>query len=151
MSDLTRSIDIVFGARNEISPVVGQIEASLNQFDTAVQNVAQPLAQVADQVLKTEAALLALAAAFTGAAIDAAGRFGDAVNEIGTLFGGTTEQVSRFGTDIQNYASTSTQSIASINGAIYEAISSGVKYEDSLSFLTEPKSSPSRGVLTCNR
>jgi ABC-type transporter Mla subunit MlaD len=81
MSDLTRSIDIVFAARNEISPVVGQIEASLNQFDTAVQNVAQPLARVADQLLKTEAALLALAAAFTGAAIDAAGRFGDAVNE----------------------------------------------------------------------
>ena len=137
MSDLTRSIDIVFGAKNEISPVVGEIEASLNQFDTAVQKVAQPLAQVADQVLKTEAAILALAAAFTGAAIDAAGRFGDAVNEIGTLFGGTSEQVSRFGTDIQNYASTSTQSIESINGAIYEAISSGVKYEDSLSFLNE--------------
>ena len=137
MSDLTRSIDIVFAARNEISPVVGQIEASLNQFDTAVQNVAQPLARVADQLLKTEAALLALAAAFTGAAIDAAGRFGDAVNEIATLFAGTTEQVSRFGTGIQNYASTSTQSIASINGAIYEAISSGVKYEDNLSFLIE--------------
>jgi len=137
MSDLTRSIDIVFAARNEISPVVGQIEASLNQFDTAVQNVAQPLARVADQLLKTEAALLALAAAFTGAAIDAAGHFGDAVNEIATLFAGTTEQVSRFGTGIQNYASTSTQSIASINGAIYEAISSGVKYEDNLSFLIE--------------
>jgi len=137
MSDLTRSIDIVFGARNEISPVLGEIESSINRFDTAVQNVAQPLAAVADQVLKTEAALLALAAAFTGAAIDAAGRFGDAVNEIGTLFGGTTEQVSRFGSDIQKYASTSTQSIESINGAIYEAISSGVKYEDSLAFLNE--------------
>ncbi len=40
MSNLTRTIDIVFGARNEISPVIGEIEASLNQFDTAVQNVA---------------------------------------------------------------------------------------------------------------
>lgn len=137
MSDLTKTIDIVFGAKNDISPVVGEIESSLNRFDAAVQNVAQPLAAVADQVLKTEAAILALAAAFTGAAIDAAGKFGDAVNEIGTLFGGTREQVNQFGTDIQNYAAGSTQSIASINGAIYEAISSGVQYEDSIKFINE--------------
>ncbi len=137
MSDLTRTIDIVFGAKNEISPVIGEIESSFDRFDASVKKVAQPLAAVADQVLKTEAAILALAAAFTGAAIDAAGRFGDAVNEIGTLFGGTSEQVNQFGSDIQNYASTSTQSIESINGAIYEAISSGVKYEDSLAFLNE--------------
>ena len=137
MSDLTKTIDIVFGAQNDVSPVIGEIESSFNRFDAAVQNVAQPLAAVADQVLKTEAAILALAAAFTGAAIDAAGKFGDAVNEIGTLFGGTREQVSQFGTDIQNYAAGSTQSIASINGAIYEAISSGVKYEDSIRFVNE--------------
>ena len=53
MSDLTRTIDIVFGAKNEISPVIGEIESSVDRFDAAVQNVAQPLAAVADQVLKT--------------------------------------------------------------------------------------------------
>ena len=132
MSDLTRTIDIVFGARNEVSPVVGDIESSFNKFEASVDKVAQPLAAVADQVLKTEAALLALAAAFTGAAIDAAGRFGDSINEIGTLFSGNQTQIGQFSGQVLNYASTSTQSLESINAAIYKAVSAGSDYQDVL-------------------
>ena len=137
MADLSKTVEIIFGAKDNVTVTVKNLEKNLQDFDATVKSVAAPLADVANKVLAMETAVLALSAAFVGKAIDAAGTFSDSVNEIGTLFGGTTDQVNKFGTDIQNYAATSTQSIESINGAINEAISSGVKYEDSLKFIND--------------
>lgn len=137
MADLSKTVEIIFGAKDNVTVTVKNLESTLKGLDNTAQSVAAPLADVANKVLAMETAVLALSAAFVGKAIDSAGKFGDSVREIGTLFGGTTEQVGQFGTDIQNYAANSTQSIESINGAIYEAISSGVKYEDSLGFINE--------------
>lgn len=136
MADAKRTVDIVFGAVNNASPEIDKIAGSLDKFDAAVQGAAAPLADLGNKILLVETAVLALAAAFVGSAIDAAGRFGAQVTEIGTLFGGTGEQVGQFEADILKYAQSSTQSIESINGAIYEAISSGVDYSKSLEFLT---------------
>jgi TP901 family phage tail tape measure protein len=137
MADLSKSIEIIFGAKDNVTVTVKNLESNLKDFDATVQSVAAPLADVGNKILAMETAVLALSAAFVGKAISAAGEFGDSVREIGTLFGGTTDQVNQFGTDIQNYAASSTQSIQSINGAIYEAISSGVKYEDSIKFISD--------------
>jgi TP901 family phage tail tape measure protein len=137
VADLSKTVEIIFGAKDNVTTTVKSLESQFKSFDAAVKDVAAPMADVANKILAVETAVLALSAAFVGKAIDAAGTFGDSVREIGTLFGGTSEQVGQFGTDIQNYAATSTQSIESINGAIYEAISSGVKYEDSIKFINE--------------
>ncbi len=137
MADLSKTVEIIFGAKDNVTVTVKNLEKNLADFDATVKSVAAPLADMANKVLAVETAVLALSAAFVGKAIDAAGTFGDSVREIGTLFGGTSDQVGQFGTDIQNYAATSTQSIESINGAIYEAISSGVAYEDSLEFIRQ--------------
>jgi TP901 family phage tail tape measure protein len=137
MADLSKTVEIIFGAKDNVTVTVKNLESNLKDFDATVQSVAAPLADVGNKILAMETAVLALSAAFVGKAISAAGEFGDSVREIGTLFGGTTDQVNQFGTDIQNYAATSTQSIESINGAIYEAISSGVKYEDSIKFISD--------------
>jgi TP901 family phage tail tape measure protein len=137
MADLSKTVEIIFGAKDNVTVTVKNLESNLKDFDATVQSVAAPLADVGNKILAMETAVLALSAAFVGKAISAAGEFGDSVREIGTLFGGTTDQVNAFGTDIQNYAAASTQSIESINGAIYEAISSGVKYEDSIKFISD--------------
>ena len=137
MADLSKTVEIIFGAKDNVTVTVKNLESNLKDFDATVKSVAAPLADAANKVLAMETAVLALSAAFVGKAISAAGEFNDSVREIGTLFGGTSDQVGQFGTDIQNYAATSTQSIQSINGAIYEAISSGVKYEDSLKFIND--------------
>jgi TP901 family phage tail tape measure protein len=137
VADLSKTVEIIFGAKDNVTTTVKSLESQFKDFDATVKNVAAPMADVANKILAVETAVLALSAAFVGKAIDAAGTFGDSVREIGTLFGGTSDQVGQFGIDIQNYAATSTQSIESINGAIYEAISSGVKYEDSIKFINE--------------
>lgn len=137
MADLSKYVEIIFGMDDRASGPMKSLASDFQAFDATVQSVAAPLADVANKVLAAETAVLALSAAFVGKAIESAGKFGDSVREIGTLFGGTTDQVNQFGTDIQNYAAGSTQSIESINGAIYEAISSGVKYEDSIKFINE--------------
>ena len=137
MADISKTVEIIFGMDDRASGPMKGLASDFRDFDATVQSVAAPMADVANKILAVEAAVLGLSAAFVGKAIEAAGQFGDSVREIGTLFGGTTEQVNKFGTDIQNYAASSTQSIESINGAIYEAISSGVKYEDSIKFIND--------------
>lgn len=137
MADLSKTVEIIFGARDNVTVTVKNLESNLKDFDATVQNVAAPLADVSSKILAMETAVLALSAAFVGSAISAAGQFNDSVREIGTLFQGTTEQVNQFGSDIQAYAANSTQSIESINGAVYEAISSGVSYGDSLEFIRQ--------------
>ena len=137
MADISKTVEIIFGMDDRASGPMKGLANDFRDFDATVQSVAAPMADVANKILAVEAAVLGLSAAFVGKAIEAAGQFGDSVREIGTLFGGTTEQVNKFGTDIQNYAAGSTQSIESINGAIYEAISSGVKYEDSIKFIND--------------
>lgn len=137
MADLSRTVEIIFGAKDNVTVTVKNLESNLKDFDQTVQNVAAPLADVSSKILAMETAVLALSAAFVGSAISAAGQFNDSVREIGTLFGGTTDQVNQFGSDIQAYAANSTQSIESINGAVYEAISSGVAYGDSLEFVRQ--------------
>jgi len=137
VADLSKTVEIIFGARDNVTVTVKNLESNLKDFDATVQNVAAPLADVSSKILAMETAVLALSAAFVGSAISAAGQFNDSVREIGTLFQGTTEQVNQFGSDIQAYAANSTQSIESINGAVYEAISSGVSYGDSLEFIRQ--------------
>lgn len=137
MADLSKTVEIIFGAKDNVTVTVKNLESNLKDFDATVKSVAAPLADVANKVLAMETAVLALSAAFVGKAIDSAGKFGTQIAEIGTLFGGNTEQIAKFGATIQDYGATSTQSLESINTAIYNAVSAGVKYGDSVDFVAQ--------------
>lgn len=137
MADLSKTVEIIFGAKDNVTVTVKNLERDLKDFDATVQSVAAPLADVANKVLAMETAVLALSAAFVGSAIDAAGKFGTQISEIGTLFGGNTEQINAFGKTVQDYGAISTQSLESINGAIYNAVSAGVEYGDSVQFVAD--------------
>ncbi len=137
MADQKLAVEIIFDAIDKTSQVVGDINKGFGELDANAQKLAQPFADLASGLLKTETALLAVGVALVAVSVDKAGKFGDQIAEIGTLFSGTSEQVGKFGDAVTDYAATSTQSIDSINGAIYEAISSGVRYGDSIAFVSE--------------
>ncbi len=137
MADQNLAVAIIFNAVDNLGSTLKDIDSDFARLSGRVEAFAEPFASFTDSLLKAEAALAAVGVAMVAISVDKAGKFSDSVKEIGTLFGGTSEQVGRFGTEIENYAATSTQSIESINGAIYEAISSGVKYEDSIAFVSE--------------
>ncbi|MFK5926952.1 MAG: phage tail tape measure protein [Desulfuromusa sp.] len=128
MADLQKTVEIIFGGRNELSQVIGNVERSLDSLNSA----SQPFADMADNVLRAELAVLALGTAFAGLSIEQAGTFGDQFSEITTLISDNSADLGSYRQSILDYATTSTQSIDSITGAVYSAISAGVEYTDAL-------------------
>ena len=132
MADLQKTVEIVFGGRNDLSKVIGDVERSLSNINSATQ----PFADLSKDVLSAEAAVVALGVAFAGLSIQQAGQFGDQFAEISTLITDNAADLGGYKTQILDYATTSTQSLESITGAVYSAISAGVDYSDALGIMT---------------
>ena len=60
MADLSKTVEIIFGGKNELSGVIGNIESDFAKFDASARKMAEPLSSAATSVLKMDAALLAL-------------------------------------------------------------------------------------------
>ncbi len=137
MADITRSIDIIFGAVDKTGGTVTSISSSIEGLDAKVNALAEPLADVAKKVLELDAALAALAVGGMAVATAKASEFNLAFAEITTLVDKPKEALSGFKDDILAYAQDSVKSVADINQALYEGISAGLKYEDSIKFIGE--------------
>lgn len=126
MADIQKTIEIVFGAKDDgVSLTAQNLKTSL---DSTVRN----LSSVSDKLISTEGAVLALGAAFIGTAVVKAGEFGNKINEIGTVAGTSKDTLSTFSNEILKYGQNSNKSLLDINEAIYQAISAGISYKDSL-------------------
>ena len=132
MADVTRSVDIIFGATDKTGTAITGISKDLDALSGKVGDVAEPLAKAAEKVLALETALGVLAAGGMALAVSKSSEFGQSFAEITTLISQPKEALSGFKDDILTYAQDSTQSIDSINKSVYDAISAGVDYKDSL-------------------
>jgi TP901 family phage tail tape measure protein len=137
MADLTKTVEIIFGGKNEISGIVGDIGKKFDSLDDVAGKIAEPLAKAADSILKIDAALAALAIGGLALAIKAAGDFNGKFGEITTLISDTGAPIDKFKGDIKTYAVDSVKSIDDINQAIYTSISAGVDYKESIKFVNE--------------
>lgn len=135
MADIQKTIEIVFGATDKTAGALSSVAGGIDSFTNSVSGVTAPLASLGDSLVTAEAGIVAMGAAMLAVATNEAAKFQASVNEIGTLFGATSEQTAAFGRQIQDYALGSTQSIDSINKATYAAISAGVDYSKSLEFV----------------
>jgi TP901 family phage tail tape measure protein len=135
MSDIQKTIEIIFQGVDELSGPMGNMAGGLSDFSAKIEAMAQPFAQVGDAVLKLDAALAGMAAAGLAYAIKSGGDFTAQLNEINTMAGLSGDQLGIFSQDIINYAKDSTQSFESINNAIYQALSLGNDYETTLNTL----------------
>lgn len=131
-----KEVRILFEGVDRVSGVIENVGNRLDAFGGQVTSATQPLADLAASALRTELALAALAAGGLALAVVEAGRFNASFNEIASITDAPAEALNRFRDDILNYSTSSTQSIESINAAIYEAISSGIQWSQSLDFLT---------------
>ena len=130
MADLSKTIEIIFGGVDNLSSVTKGLSSEFADFDSKVQGVAAPVGNFTENLLKTEAAVLALGIAMVGVSIDQAGKFKGSIEEIGTLFNGTAEEVALLETSIKDYARNSTSSITEITEATYIAISTGTEWTE---------------------
>jgi TP901 family phage tail tape measure protein len=125
MADISKTVEIVFGGKNELTKTIGGIEREFGQLDSMVNSLAAPLAGVADKILQ----IAAMAIGGIALAVNKSGKFGDSFREISTLIDASSGNIEQFRQDILAYATDSDRSLADINQAVYKAISAGQDYK----------------------
>ncbi len=137
MADLSKTVEILFSAKDKVSPSIQSIETGFRSMGEQVNAINGPLAEAGRAVLKLGTALAGLTAGSLGAAVKTAGDFGSGFKEITTLFSDTGAPVEKFKTEVLDYSTTSVKSMEDINKALYNAVSAGVKYGESVDFVRQ--------------
>src|SRR6056297_1483149 len=138
MADLERSIKVLLmGEDVNLDKKLKNVSRDFDNFSRNVQDATAPLADLGRKAVMVEGALVAMAAGGLAYAAKTAADFDSQFREITTLLDDSGEGVQQFRQDILTYAQDSTKSIEDINGAIYNAISAGVDYEDALGSLAD--------------
>ncbi|MGM0703889.1 MAG: phage tail tape measure protein [Pseudomonadota bacterium] len=132
MADLEKSVAIIFEGVDQMGAGVDSATRKIDSIAGSVESATRPLADFTADVLQFEAALLTTGAAATAFAVKLAGDFDAQFREISTLIDAPTDALSEFRGEILAYSSDSTQALGDINSAVYNAISAGVEYTDSL-------------------
>ena len=136
MAALDQTVAIIFNGVDNTGTMLSDIGGKIESFASGAQAVVTPLASLGDAVVKANLAIVGLGVTLVGVAINEAGKFQASINEIGTLFGGTTAQINAFGQNVLDYSTNSVKSIEDITGSIYAAVSAGVDYKSSIEFMT---------------
>jgi TP901 family phage tail tape measure protein len=136
MADLTKTVEIVFGAVDkDLSKTLRSFESQFGTLSSGVHNVTEPLAKAADSVLKLDAALAALVIGGMALAIRKSEDFNQGFALISTSVDASGKDLLRYRDDVLSYATGSTKSLADINAALYTAAQAGVKWGESLDFM----------------
>ncbi len=93
MANVSKTVEIIFGGKDELSKVIGTIEGNFNSLNATVGKVTDPLAGIADSVFKLDAALLALAVGGLAYAYDKAIKFETSMVSFRKVSDGTPESL----------------------------------------------------------
>ncbi len=150
MSDAKSTVELIFQGIDRTSEATQSALNNAQKFSSSVQNVTQPLSDFSIAATKFEGALLASGAAITGFALKAAGDFDSAFREISTLIDEPIENLGEFRRAILDYASQSSMGLSDITNAVYNAISAGVDYVDTLEFIETAEQAAIAGKADLN-
>jgi TP901 family phage tail tape measure protein len=137
MSDAQRTIDIIFNGVDKTGAAVQGALGNVDKLSSSIVSATQPFENATLAAIKYEAAILAAGAAVTAFAVKTAADFQSGFAEISTLVDAPTESLDEFRQAIIDYAEGSVGSLSDVNSAVYNAISAGVDYADSLDVISE--------------
>lgn len=137
MADISRTIEIIFGAVDNTGGAISSIGSDISAMSDGVSTLTAPLSNLADDLLKAEVAILALGAAMLGVAVNESAKLQSSVNEIGTLFNATPQQIDKMRASIQGYGADSVFTFDDITKATYDMVSATGDAENSVSALKE--------------
>ena len=132
MADLQKTVEIVFGGRNDLSKTIGEVERSLSNINNATQPFADIATAIGGITLAADTAILALG----GFSVDAAGSFQTGMNEIKTLLDTRVVDFDDFSNQVRGFFSTTAQPIDEVLSATYQSISQGIPPEAIGNFLS---------------
>lgn len=150
MADIKRTVEIIFSGINRTGTALQDISQDIDRVGNSasdafggiasgaedIDRLVGPLGDVGKKLVVVQGAAIALGAAFVTFATVKAAQFQTSFNEIATLIGDDPANLESFRDDLVEYASASTQSLESITGATYAAISAGIDYTESLEALS---------------
>lgn len=136
MADLEKTVKIIFEGDDQLSKTVNSVTGKFSGLENLANTIAGPLANAADKVMMMDTALAALAIGGLALAIKKAGEFSGKFGEVTTLIQDTGEPIDAFRRQILDYSTDSVKSVGDINQALYNAISAGVDYKDSVDFVS---------------
>ena len=137
MADAKKTVELVFQGVDKTGEATQAAIRNARSVTQDLQKVSGPIADITKSAVKVQASLLATGAAITAFSVKAAGDFDDAFREISTLIDAPTEDLGRFKSEIQEFASSSTQPLDEITTALYNSISAGVEFTESLEFVAQ--------------
>lgn len=105
MADIKRTIEIIFTSTDRIGSGLQSVAGRLDDFEASVSRVSQPLADLAGGIIKTEAAVLGLAAAYGGYAVTQAAKYQTATNDLQKVLD-DGQSVSDYSDEIRNLSET---------------------------------------------
>lgn len=137
MADLEKSVAIVFEGVDKMGSGVDSATKKMRGVTDAAQGITGPISGATQKILKFEGALIASGTAAAGLAVKLAGDFDAQFREISTLIDEPTEDIAAFKEEVKAYGSESTKSLEDVNTSVYNAISAGVDYTESLDAVRE--------------
>ena len=124
MADLTRTVEIIFGAVDNTGQAIGSVSQSLDSIVTETSKVTKPLSDVADLALKAETAIVAMGAALLAVSVNESAKFGQQIAEIGTLVNNTADQNDVLSASVQELArNVGSSNFDQLNQALYVSTS----------------------------
>jgi len=139
MADFTRSVELIFGGKDNVTPTIKNITRSLDEFDTRVSSIAAPVGALADSILKIDAAVIAVGGAMLAFSIGEAIRFESATLDLQKVLGDTEGSVDQYKTQIKELsleygvlATDTTASVAEFKQASFSIADSLTLVESSL-------------------
>lgn len=137
MADARKVIELVFGAIDEVTPVLDKMNKGVKGVAGSVESVIGPIANMTATLLALEAGLVAAGIAAGSFALKASSEFNTSFAEINTLLHAGEQDVADFRDEIQQFASGSSFAFGDVTKAVYDAISAGVDYKDSVDFIRD--------------
>lgn len=137
MAASTTVIDLIFNGVDKTGAASAAVLKNLENFSKGAKDLTQPVADFTATAAKLEAGILGVGASVVAFSVKVASDFDSTFRELTTLFDATSGDTAKFRDDIQEYASTSTQSIEKIGQSLLAAVGTGIKYSESLGLVAK--------------
>ncbi|MFA5408409.1 MAG: phage tail tape measure protein [Bacilli bacterium] len=132
MADLEKTVSIIFAGVDNLSGTASQINRSFSDLGGSISSVADPLAGIAESVLKAEAALAALAVGGLVVAFNASKNFESSMIELKKVVGDQPEVLDAAKTKALELSAVYGESASDILGSMAEFKQAGFDMNDSM-------------------
>ena len=135
MANVSKTVEIIFGGKNELSSVINEVGRDLDSIAGKPDKFNLSLSSAAENVLKIDAAMAALAIGGLAYAVKQAGEFETSFDKVALRINASDSEINKFRGDVLDYGIDSTFSLGEINAALTESIQKGTNYKDAIAEL----------------